>query len=61
MTPRQFFDLVCEMRKTQKAYFDARKQRKSKSECDYWLKRSVSNELAVDTEIERVNHILNKK
>lgn len=51
MNPRQFFDLVADMRSSQKEYF---KTRSSQS-----LQKSKELERKVDDEIERVNNIIN--
>ena len=56
MTPRQFFDLVTEMRKWQKTYFAERENQEAKR---YALNKSKQFERAVDMEIERVERILN--
>ena len=56
MTPRQFFDLVTEMRKWQKAYFAEREFNDAKK---YALNKSKQLERAVDMEVERVTNILN--
>lgn len=56
MTPRQFFDLVTEMRKWQKAYFAEREFNDQKK---YALNKSKQYERAVDMEISRVERILN--
>ena len=56
MTARQFFDLVTEMRKWQKAYFAEREFNDAKK---YALNKSKQYERAVDMEIERVERILN--
>lgn len=56
MTPRQFFDLVTEMRKWQKAYFAEREFNDAKK---YALNKSKQLERAVDIEVERVTNILN--
>ena len=53
MKARQFFDLVVEMRKAQKAYFKRRTQEN--------FKTSIAIELQVDKEIERVLKILKTK
>lgn len=53
MKARQFFDLVVEMRKAQKAYCKRRTQEN--------LKTSIAIELQVDKEIERVLKILQTK
>lgn len=58
MTPRQFFDLVTEMRKWQKAYFAEREFNDAKK---YALNKSKQLERAVDMEVERVTHILNRE
>lgn len=51
MNAKQFFDLVSEMRSSQKEYF---KTRSSQS-----LQKSKELEKKVDAEIERVNNIIN--
>lgn len=51
MNPRQFFDLVADMRSSQKEYF---RTRSSQS-----LQKSKELERKVDAEIERVNSIIN--
>ena len=51
MNAKQFFDLVSEMRSSQKEYF---KTRSSQS-----LQKSKELERKVDAEIERVNNIIN--
>lgn len=51
MNPRQFFDLVADMRSSQKEYF---RTRSSQS-----LQKSKELEKKVDAEIERVNNIIN--
>lgn len=56
MNARQFFDLVTEMRKWQKAYFAEREFNDAKK---YALNKSKQLERAVDMEIERVERILN--
>ena len=56
MTPRQFFDLVTEMRKWQKAYFAEREFNDQKKNA---LNKSKQYERAVDMEISRVERILN--
>lgn len=56
MNARQFFDLVTEMRKWQKAYFAERDFNDQKK---YALNKSKQLERAVDMEVERVTHILN--
>lgn len=53
MNAKEFFDLVCEMRKNQKAYFKTRDA--------VALSESKRLERQVDAEIERVNNILNDK
>ena len=55
MTPRQFFDLVTEMRKWQKAYFAEKEFNDAKK---YALNKSKQYERAVDMEIGRVERIL---
>ena len=56
MNARQFFDLVKEMRKWQKAYFAEREFNDQKK---YALNKSKQYERAVDMEISRVERILN--
>lgn len=56
MNARQFFDLVKEMRKWQKAYFAEREFNDQKK---YALNKSKQLERAVDMEVERVTNILN--
>ena len=56
MNARQFFDLVTEMRKWQKAYFAEREFNDQKK---YALNKSKQLERAVDLEVERVTNILN--
>ena len=56
MNARQFFDLVTEMRKWQKAYFAEREFNDQKK---YALNKSKQYERAVDMEISRVERILN--
>lgn len=56
MNARQFFDLVKEMRKWQKAYFAEREFNDAKK---YALNKSKQLERAVDMEVERVTYILN--
>lgn len=56
MNARQFFDLVTEMRKWQKAYFAEREFNDQKK---YALNKSKQYERAVDMEISRVELILN--
>lgn len=56
MNARQFFDLVTEMRKWQKAYFAERDFNDQKK---YALNKSKQYERAVDMEISRVERILN--
>ena len=56
MNARQFFDLVTEMRKWQKAYFAEREFNDAKK---YALNKSKQLERAVDMEIERVERIIN--
>lgn len=56
MNARQFFDLVTEMRKWQKAYFAEREFNDAKK---YALNKSKQYERAVDMEISRVERILN--
>ena len=56
MNARQFFDLVTEMRKWQKAYFAEREFNDAKK---YALNKSKQLERAVDIEVERVTNILN--
>ena len=51
INPRQFFDLVADMRSSQKEYF---RTRSSQS-----LQKSKELERKVDAEIERVNNIIN--
>ncbi len=61
MKPRQFFDLVCELRQAQKDYFAARKAGQPKEDCNYFLGKSKSLEQRVDAEIERVQRILSQQ
>ena len=56
MNARQFFDLVTEMRKWQKAYFAEREFNDAKK---YALNKSKQLERAEAMEIERVERILN--
>ena len=56
MNARQFFDLVTEMRKWQKAYFAEREFNDAKK---YALNKRKQYERAVDMEISRVERILN--
>lgn len=53
MTARQFFDLVSRLRACQKEYFRTRDKTV--------LSQAKELERAVDTEIERVNKIINSK
>ena len=53
MNSREFFDMVCRMRKAQKNYFKTRDQ--------YILNISKGLEKTIDEEINRVNGILVKK
>lgn len=52
MTPRQFFDIVEEMRAAQKEYFQTRNFRA--------LTRSRTLELQIDAEIARVHQVINE-
>lgn len=52
MTPRQFFDLVEEMRTAQKEYFKTRNFRA--------LTRSRTLEMQIDAEIARVHQVINE-
>lgn len=54
MTPKQFFDLVSEMRAAQKKYFSLL----GKPERYQYLQKSKDLEKRVDAEIERANAIL---
>lgn len=56
MNARQFFNLVTEMRKWQKAYFAEKEFNDAKK---YALNKSKQYERAVDMEISRVERILN--
>ena len=56
MSPREFFDLVCKMRKAQKRFFD-NSSGLSDGQKEYISK--IILESQVDKEIERVNAILN--
>ncbi len=61
MDARAFFDKVSQMRRYQREYFKARRERKSKSVCDRWLDLSCKAEQEIDSEIERVNALLGIK
>lgn len=52
MTPRQFFDIVEEMRAAQKEYFQTRNFRA--------LTRSRTLEMQIDAEIARVHQVINE-
>lgn len=52
MTPRQFFDIVEEMRAAQKEYFKTRNFRA--------LTRSRTLEMQIDAEISRVHQVINE-
>lgn len=54
MTPKQFFDLVSEMRAAQKKYFSLL----GKPERYQYLQKSKDLEKQVDAEIERANAVL---
>lgn len=54
MTPKQFFDLVSEMRAAQKKYFSLL----GKPERYQYLQKSKDLEKRVDAEIERANAVL---
>ena len=60
MKPRQFFDLVQEMRKAQRNYFAMRKSTDQVAKKQA-LQRSIELEAQVDGEISRVNEILRQK
>lgn len=60
MTPRQFFDLVSEMRSAQKDYFAARKRGEPYNVCKVHKDKSIRLETRVDEEIKRVNNIINQ-
>lgn len=51
MDSKTFFQLVEQMRKAQRNYFDSRSS--------FWLQQSKLLEKEVDAEIDRVNNILN--
>lgn len=53
MTPKEFFDKVCRMRKAQKEYFRTRSGRA--------LSDSKRLEKEIDDEIERVNKVMEAK
>lgn len=53
MTPKEFFDNVCRMRKAQKEYFRTRSGRA--------LSDSKRLEKVIDDEIERVNKVMEAK
>lgn len=53
MTPKEFFDKVCRMRKAQKEYFRTRSGRA--------LSDSKRLEKEIDDEIERVNRVMSEK
>lgn len=53
MTPKEFFDKVCRMRKAQKEYFRTRSGRA--------LADSKRLEKEIDSEIERVNKVMADK
>lgn len=53
MTPKEFFDKVCRMRKAQKEYFRTRSGRA--------LSDSKRLEKEIDDEIERVNKVVEAK
>ena len=53
MTPKEFFDKVCRMRKAQKEYFRTRSGRA--------LADSKRLEKGIDDEIERVNKVMEAK
>lgn len=53
MTPKEFFDKVCRMRKAQKEYFRTRSGRA--------LSDSKRLEQEIDDEIERVNKVMEAK
>lgn len=53
MTPKEFFDKVCRMRKAQKEYFRTRSGRS--------LSDSKRLEKEIDDEIERVNRVMEAK
>ena len=57
MTPKQFFDLVSEMRAAQKKYFSLL----GKPERYQYLQKSKDLEKQVDAEIERSNAVLANK
>lgn len=60
MKPREFFDLVAEMRQAQKYYFQMRgcNDPVVKKQA---LKQSIELEQRVDAEIERVNLVLSRQ
>lgn len=57
MTPRQFFDLVVQMRQAQKNYFAARKRQAPYEECNNLKNISKGFERQIDAEIERVKKL----
>lgn len=60
MKPRDFFDLVAEMREAQRAYFALRKSSDQVAKKQA-LQYSIELERRVDDEITRVNNILKAK
>lgn len=60
MKPKEFFDLVSEMRRAQKNYFALRKSDDAIAKKQA-LQHSIELEARVDGEITRVNDILRRK
>lgn len=57
MTPKQFFDLVVQMRQAQNNYFAARKRQAPYEECNNLKNISKGFESQIDAEIERVKKL----
>lgn len=57
MTPKQFYDLVVDMRKAQKRYFALRKQGAPREVCEEAKNYSIGIERQIDAEIKRVEDI----
>jgi len=60
MSPRQFFDLVAQMRSAQQSYFAIRKSN-DKVAKKQALQYSIELEAQVDAEINRVHEILRQR
>ena len=57
MSAKEFFDLVVEMRKAQKAYFSARYRKEPFEVCNRLKEVSKGIEKQIDAEIKRVERV----